>query len=82
MYKIKRVLFSNHPVLGDLELSFCDQNGKVVNTIILAGENGTGKSTVIEELYKIASHTVVLKIRIIKKRFYSKNMIKKFPWIS
>ena len=43
MYKIKKILFNNHPILGKLELDFCDGNGKAVDTVIFAGENGNGK---------------------------------------
>ncbi len=58
MYKIKKISFHEHPVLGNLVLDFCNLSGKAVDTIIFAGENGTGKSTILNNLYKIASHTV------------------------
>lgn len=57
MYKIRKVYFLNHPVLGDLELDFCNQNGNAVDTVILAGENGAGKSTVINALYALVTRT-------------------------
>ena len=55
MTKIKNISFSNHPVLGNLSLDFCNSNGSAVDTIIMAGENGTGKSTILQELYAIVS---------------------------
>ncbi len=58
MYKIRKIQFQNHPILKNLELNFCGTNGKALDTIIFAGENGTGKSTIIDVLYGIASHTV------------------------
>ena len=58
MYKIRKIKFKDHPILKNLELDFCDINGNAVDTIIIAGENGTGKSTVLNELYKLANHKV------------------------
>lgn len=58
MYKIRKIKFENHPILKNLELNFCGQDGKAVDTVIFAGENGAGKSTVIESLYGVASHKV------------------------
>ena len=51
MLKIKRLSFSDHPILGNLSLDFTDRNGKPLDTIIIAGENGTGKTTILETIY-------------------------------
>lgn len=56
MFKIRKINFKNHPILKNLELNFCDSNGKAVDTIIFAGENGTGKSTILNEIYEIFSY--------------------------
>lgn len=43
----------NHPVLGNLSLDFKDPHGNPFDTIIIAGENGVGKTVVLNELYHI-----------------------------
>lgn len=35
MPKIKAVKFIDHPVLGNLELNFCDASGNAADTVIL-----------------------------------------------
>ena len=47
---ITRIKWKKHHILGDLELNFTDKTGKVYNTIILAGENGTGKTTILNTI--------------------------------
>lgn len=47
---IKKIKWKNHAILGSLELDFTKTDGTPYNTIILAGENGTGKTTILETL--------------------------------
>lgn len=48
---LRKIKWKKHPVLGDLTLDFTDpKTGKPYNTILLAGENGTGKSTILETI--------------------------------
>lgn len=54
MIKFKSIKFIGHPVLGDLYIDFTLPNGNTADTVIFAGENGTGKSTILEILYTIA----------------------------
>lgn len=49
-FLIRSVKFTHHPVLGDLRLDFCDSKGSPLDTVILAGENGSGKSTVLNAI--------------------------------
>lgn len=51
--RIRKIRYINHPRLGNLELNFCDKNNKAIDTIIIAGENGTCKSTILDSLYKL-----------------------------
>lgn len=47
---IKNVKWNDHHVLDNLELDFSKPDGTLYNTILLAGENGTGKTTILETL--------------------------------
>ncbi len=58
MYKIRKIEFINHPIVKNLKLDFCDESGKAVDTVFFAGENGTGKSTILNSIYEIASRKV------------------------
>lgn len=53
--KIRKINFNNHPVLGNLELDFTDKEGQTINTIILAGENGVGKSLILNNLFEFSN---------------------------
>lgn len=65
MFKIKRVQFKNHPVLGNLCLDFCNLEGNPVDTVIIAGENGTGKSTLLNMLFSAINYSVREEIKIV-----------------
>lgn len=53
--KIKRVEIKNNVVLGDMSILFTDENMKVKDMIILAGENGCGKTTLLDIIYRFIS---------------------------
>lgn len=49
--KIRKIKWNNHPILGNLELDFVNNiTGEPFNNIVFAGENGTGKTTILESL--------------------------------
>lgn len=49
--KIKRVKWKDHTILGNLELDFLNTNTNApYNNIIFAGENGTGKTSILESI--------------------------------
>ncbi|MGI9580822.1 AAA family ATPase [Chryseobacterium sp. RRHN12] len=48
--KIKKVKWRNHSILGDLELDFTNDAGIPFKTILFAGENGTGKTSILQTL--------------------------------
>ena len=49
--KFRKISFRDHSILGDITFDFTDKDGNTVDTIILAGENGCGKSVLLEELF-------------------------------
>ena len=46
---ISRIKWKNHHILGNLELDLTNE-GKTYSTIIIAGENGTGKTTILDTI--------------------------------
>ncbi|ELC6413590.1 ATP-binding protein [Enterobacter hormaechei] len=55
--KLRKIKWNNHTVLGNLFLDFVNsQTNKPYNTILLAGENGTGKSTILDEISQVLNY--------------------------
>lgn len=50
--KFRKIAFKDHPILGDCCLDFTDAYGNTIDTIIIAGENGCGKTVLLNELYE------------------------------
>ena len=50
---IESIKISSHPGIGDLQLYFGDDNGKIFRTVVLAGANGTGKTVVLEAIFSL-----------------------------
>ena len=47
------IKWKDHKVLGNLSLDFRKSDGTPYNTIVIAGENGTGKTSVLSSLYEV-----------------------------
>lgn len=56
--RIKSIEFQNNPILGNLNLNFTSPEGNIIDTIIFAGENGCGKSTILNSIYDFSLFTV------------------------
>ncbi|MEW7289958.1 AAA family ATPase [Aquimarina sp. 2304DJ70-9] len=52
--RIRKIELENHPILNNLKLDFTDKDGNSIDTIILAGENGTGKTSILDLLYEFS----------------------------
>lgn len=52
--KIKSLKIINNSILGDIKMSFCDPNDNPLDTIIFVGENGCGKSALLNVIHSVA----------------------------
>jgi len=53
--RITKLTYINHDIMGDTVIDFTKSDGTPYNTIVLAGENGNGKTTILETISSIAS---------------------------
>lgn len=57
--KIKTIEIINNDILGDLILDFTNENNEIADTVIIAGENGTGKSTIFNIIYEFSNYNLI-----------------------
>ncbi len=55
--KIKKIKIQDHKIFNDIELDFTDIHGKASNLIVLAGVNGSGKTTIFQLISKLFSES-------------------------
>ena len=48
--KIKKIEIKNNKILKDISVDF-EKNGKIIDTIVVAGSNGSGKTTFLESIW-------------------------------
>lgn len=48
--RIRKVKWDNHPILKDLELSFVKNDNTAYESVIIAGENGVGKTSILQTI--------------------------------
>jgi len=48
--KLKKLYVKNYKVLKDFEIDFCDENENPLPIIVLAGVNGSGKTSILESI--------------------------------
>ncbi|MEO0043251.1 MAG: hypothetical protein RL329_2699 [Bacteroidota bacterium] len=56
--KIKKLIVRNYKLFDDLELDFTDKKGEILDTIVLAGLNGSGKTTILELIESLVNGTL------------------------
>ena len=67
------IKWKDHKVLGNLSLDFGKSDGTPYNTIVIAGENGTGKTSVLNSIYSIMKGKPFI---CLEKIWYSSNGVK------
>jgi predicted ATPase len=65
--RIRNIKYKNHPLFGNTEFDFTDEKGNSVNTIIIAGENGVGKSLLLNDIFDFSNNKLSENIRDEKK---------------
>lgn len=53
--RIARLRLKNHPGIGDIDVDFRDSDGKAARLVVIAGENGTGKTAILQSIYQMMS---------------------------
>lgn len=56
--KIKKIEFKNNEILGDLTIDLTYGGGEIADTVILAGENGSGKTAILKYLYDFTNYSL------------------------
>jgi len=51
--KLKKLYVENYKILKNFEIKFCDKNQHPLDIIVLAGVNGSGKTSVLEAIFGI-----------------------------
>lgn len=49
--KLEKIQFNNHEIFNNLQMDFKDENGNILDTIVVIGENGSGKTTLLKSIY-------------------------------
>lgn len=49
--KIKKIILKKHAFFGDIEFDFTNSRGQIANNIVLAGENGCGKTQLLNVIF-------------------------------
>jgi len=55
---IRRARWNGHSALGDLELDFRRDNDQAFRTIVIAGENGVGKTSILDSLSRLGESVI------------------------
>ena len=54
--KIEKLHLENHPLFGTMDINFAGPDGRPLNTIVVAGINGTGKTKLLNTILEILTN--------------------------
>ena len=60
--KIRKLKIKNYKIFDDVEFDFTDADGNTLDTVVLAGVNGCGKTTVLEVIKDFLLHKILFSI--------------------
>lgn len=63
---IKKIRWAKDKILGNLELDFTRDDGRIYPTIVIAGENGTGKTRILTTLAEFLNRGSMFPFRFIE----------------
>lgn len=67
--KIKEIDLIKHPFFGDIEFDFTDEEGNIVDTVIIVGENGCGKTQLLNIIYEFSKLSTGGEVSSERRRF-------------
>jgi len=78
--KIKEVYIEKYKMFNKFTLNLCNKEGKALPIVVIAGKNGTGKTSLIEYISEYSANSDKDNLKILKKsennNFISENMKK------
>ena len=51
--KVEKIKFNNNEIFNNLEIDFKNKDGDIQNIIVIIGENGVGKTTLLQSIYDV-----------------------------
>jgi len=74
--KIRKIHLKNYKMFNDVTLDFTDSNGETLDTIVIAGINGSGKTSLLQLLQKLFSESLNLfKVGSLLHKYEEKNAL-------
>jgi predicted ATP-binding protein involved in virulence len=72
--KIRKIHIKNYKMFNDVRLDFTNNNGETLDTIVIAGINGSGKTSLIQLLEKLFSENLnIFKVGMPLRKYEAEN---------